>query len=106
MINAQFSQLESKFLGVYQANHLHLLAPSLYTKHYFSGTSATLCVSKENLKRHEGSKSDTIEEFYVEEFVFNETKMAKTILGEGQTENIIITSDNSTEDLQTVCIVI
>lgn len=88
------------------ANYLHLPEPSLYTGHCFRRTSATLFAnaggSKENLKRHGGWKSDTIAESYVEESVLNKTKIAKTILGEGQTENINIANDSSTQDVQIV----
>ncbi|XP_044268814.1 uncharacterized protein LOC123013993 [Tribolium madens] len=86
------------------ANYLHLPEPSLYTGHCLRRTSATLFAnaggSKENLKRHGGWKSDTIAESYVEESVLYKTKMAKTILGEGQTENIVVTNDNSAQNLQ------
>ncbi|KAI4459368.1 chitin binding peritrophin-a [Holotrichia oblita] len=94
------------------AHYLHLPEPSVYMGHCFCGTSATLLAnaggSKENLKRHgregrgERWKSDTIAESYVEEFVLHKTKIAKTILGEGQTDNIVVTNDNFAEDLQII----
>lgn len=67
------------------AGYLSLPDASLYTGHCFRRTSATLYAnaggSKENLKRHGGWKSDSVAEGYVEESVFNKTKIAKTILG-------------------------
>lgn len=81
------------------ASYLHLPEPSLYTGHCFRRTSATLFAnaggSKENLKRHGGWKSDAIAESYVEESVLNKTKIAKTILGEGQNNSIVVTNNNS-----------
>lgn len=86
------------------ASFLHLSEPLLYTGHCFRRTSATLFAnsggSKENLKRHGGWKSDTIAESYVEESILNKTKIAKTVLGEIQNNNIVINNDNFTQNLQ------
>lgn len=71
---------------------MHLSYPSLYTRHYFRRTSATHIVnaggSKKNLKLLGGW---TIAETYVKESVLNKTKIAETILGENEAENVVVT---------------